>query len=81
MSLTAISKHLNVLERAGLIARRRDAQRKLCRLEAGRLKEIAEWVETYRSHWEQSFERLDGLLEEMKREESRHGRKKARSLR
>src|SRR5258705_1277900 len=62
MSLPAISKHLKVLERAGLIARGRDAQKRPCRLEAGRLKEVAEWVADYRRFWEQSFNRLDAYL-------------------
>lgn len=66
MSQPAISKHLRVLERAGLISRGRDAQRRPCRLEARPLAEANEWLETYRAYWEQSFERLDGLLEGMK---------------
>ena len=82
MSMPAISKHLKVLERAGLIARGREAQWRPCRLEADRLKEVAEWVETYRRFWTESFERLDDYLREMKNRESsnkkekRHGRKK-----
>jgi DNA-binding transcriptional ArsR family regulator len=67
MSLPAVSKHLKVLERAGLIARGRDAQRRPCRLEAGPLKEVAAFAERYRRHWEESFERLDEYLEVMKR--------------
>ena len=66
MSQPAISKHLKVLERAGLISRGRDAQRRPCRLEAQPLAEANEWLEKYREYWEQSFERLDGLLESMK---------------
>ncbi len=62
MSLPAISKHLKVLENAGLIARGREAQWRPCRLEAVRLKEVADWVEHYRAHWEASFDRLDGYL-------------------
>ncbi len=58
MSLPAISKHLKVLERAGLIARTRDAQWRPCRLEAGPLKEVADWAEGYRRFWEESFDRL-----------------------
>jgi DNA-binding transcriptional ArsR family regulator len=69
MSLPAISKHLKVLEKAGLIARGRDAQRRPCRLEAARLKEVAEWVADYRRFWEQSFNRLDDYLLEMQRKE------------
>ncbi|HLK37088.1 MAG TPA: metalloregulator ArsR/SmtB family transcription factor [Polyangiaceae bacterium] len=66
MSQPAISKHLKVLERAGLISRGRDAQRRPCRLEAQPLAEANEWLERYREYWEQSFDRLDGLLEGMK---------------
>ncbi len=76
MSQPAISKHLKVLERAGLISRGREAQRRPCRLEARPLKEVAEWVEGYRRFWEESFERLDALLDELKHKEKRHGRKK-----
>ncbi len=70
MSQPAISKHLKVLERAGLISRGRDAQRRPCRLEAQPLAEANEWLERYRECWEQNFERLDVLLEEMKAAES-----------
>ena len=66
MSQPAISKHLKVLERAGLVSRGRDAQRRPCRLEAKPLEEANEWLEKYRRYWEQNFERLDGLLEGMK---------------
>src|SRR6201991_4015749 len=66
MSQPAISKHLKVLERAGLISRGRDAQRRPCRLEARALEEANEWLERYRQCWEQNFERLDALLAEMK---------------
>src|SRR5271169_1111950 len=59
MSMPAISKHLKVLERAGLIARGREAQWRPCQLEAAPLKEVADWVLHYRSFWEQSFDRLD----------------------
>ena len=65
MTQPAISKHLKVLERAGLISRGRDAQRRPCRLEAQRLAEANDWLENYRTFWEQSFERLDGVLAEM----------------
>ena len=61
MSLPAVSKHLKVLERAGLIARGREAQWRPCRLEADPLKEVADWVEAYRRFWEQSQERYDRL--------------------
>lgn len=62
----AISKHLKVLERAGLISRRRDQQRRPCRIEAAPLAEIDGWLENYRKIWESNFQRLDDLLEEMK---------------
>jgi DNA-binding transcriptional ArsR family regulator len=76
MSQPAISKHLKVLERAGLITRGRQAQWRPARLEAGRLKEVAEWVERYRRNWEQSFERLDEYLVHLKQKEKKHARKK-----
>lgn len=69
MSLPAVSKHLKVLERAGLISRGRNAQWRPCRLEAGPLKEIADWVERYRHFWEGSFDRLDSYLQELQRNE------------
>lgn len=62
ISLPAISKHLKVLERAGLVSRGRDAQRRPCRLAAEPLHEIADWVETYRRFWEQRFDRLEAYL-------------------
>ena len=67
MSQPAISKHLKVLERAGLVSRGRDAQRRPRRLEAKPLAEATEWLEKYRRHWEENYERLDDLLDEMKR--------------
>ena len=73
MSLPAVSKHLKVLERAGLITRGREAQWRPCRLEAAPLKEVADWVEHYRGFWEQSFDRLDDYLREMKSKEEKHG--------
>ena len=75
MSLPAITKHLKVLERAGLIARGREAQWRPCRLEAGPLKDVADWVEHYRRFWEQSFDRLDDYLLELKQKEKKHDRK------
>jgi DNA-binding transcriptional ArsR family regulator len=63
MSLPAVSKHLKALERAGLITKGRDAQRRPCRLNAAPLKEVAVFAERYRQHWEQSFDRLDEYLE------------------
>lgn len=65
MSLPAISKHLKVLERAGLIARGRDAQWRPCRLQAAPLKEASDWIEQYRRFWEESFDRLDDYLHEL----------------
>ena len=73
ISQPAISKHLKVLERAGLIARGRDAQWRPCRLDAGPLKDVADWVEHYRSFWEQSFDRLDDYLRELQRKEKDDG--------
>ncbi len=79
MSQPAISKHLKVLERAGLISRSRDAQRRPCRLEARPLEEATEWLERYREFWEERFQRLDALLEEMKTEKKkRRGAKRDR---
>ena len=71
MSQPAISKHLKVLERAGLISRGRDAQRRPCRLEAQPLAAANEWLENYRRFWEGSFQRLDDLLHEMKSNEKK----------
>ena len=72
ISLPAVSKHLKVLERAGLIERGRSAQWRPCRLQAAPLKQVDEWVETYRRHWEERFDRLDEYLRELqaKAEES-----------
>jgi DNA-binding transcriptional ArsR family regulator len=66
MTQPAVSKHLKVLERAGLISRGRDAQRRPCRLEARPLKAATDWLENYRQYWEESFQRLDTLLDELK---------------
>ncbi|MGI8924156.1 MAG: ArsR/SmtB family transcription factor [Fimbriimonadales bacterium] len=79
MTQPAISKHLKVLEGAGLIARRRNAQWRPCRLVAGRLKDVADWVERYRENWEQSFDRLDAYLQEMKIQEPQKKEKKDES--
>src|SRR5215510_687874 len=76
MTQPAISKHLKVLERAGLISRSRDAQRRPCRLEAKPLAEATEWLERYRQYWETSFQRLDALLDEMKSDVKKRGRTK-----
>jgi DNA-binding transcriptional ArsR family regulator len=75
MTVRAISKHLKVLEHAGLITRGRDAQRRPCRIEAAPLKEATEWMERYREFWEESFDRLDEYLREMKTKENRNDRK------
>jgi len=75
MSLPAVSKHLRVLERAGLIARGREAQWRPCRLEAGPLKQVADFVERYRHIWEARLDRLDSYLQELKKKEKTHGRK------
>jgi DNA-binding transcriptional ArsR family regulator len=65
MSQPGVSKHLRVLEHAGLITRRREAQRRPCRLEAGPLKSAMEWLANYRAYWEASYQRLDALLDEL----------------
>jgi len=76
MSMPAISKHLKVLERAGLIARGREAQWRPCRLKADPLEDVAEWAEHYRRFWTESFDRLDDYLRELKNKEKKHGRGK-----
>src|SRR5687767_4299417 len=79
MSLVAVSKHLRVLERAGLIARRRDAQWRPCRIEASPLKEVADWAERYRHVWEERLDRLDSYLKQINKQEgTRHGRQQRR---
>jgi DNA-binding transcriptional ArsR family regulator len=75
MSMPAVSKHLRVLEKAGLIAQRREAQRRPCRLEPGPLKDVADWAERYRSIWEQRFDRLEAYLHELKAKEKKHARR------
>lgn len=65
MSLAAVSKHLKVLEKAGLISRGREAQWRPCKLEAAPLRDVAEFAEFYRRHWEQSLDRLDAYLQEL----------------
>lgn len=80
MTLPAVSKHLKVLESAGLIARGRDAQWRPCRLEAVPLKEIADWVEHYRRFWEETFDRLDEYLHQLQTmEKKKHDRRKNRN--
>jgi DNA-binding transcriptional ArsR family regulator len=82
MSQPAISKHLKVLERAGLISHIRDAQRRPRRLEAKPLAEATEWLERYREYWEGNYQRLDALLEEMKaKQKKRKPTKRWRTLR
>ncbi|MGA6983076.1 MAG: metalloregulator ArsR/SmtB family transcription factor [Candidatus Sulfotelmatobacter sp.] len=76
MSQPAVSKHLKVLERAGLISRGQDAQRRPRRLEARPLREATAWLENYRKFWESNFRRLDALLQEMQATEKVRGRKK-----
>jgi DNA-binding transcriptional ArsR family regulator len=75
MSMPAISKHLKVLERAGLITRGREAQWRPCTLKATPLKDAAEWLERYRRFWEESFDRLDNYLRELQAGEKKRGRK------
>lgn len=71
MTLPGVSKHLRVLQRAGLIEQGRHAQWRPCRLRAGPLKEVADWVEEYRRHWEESFDRLNEYLKELKQKGGR----------
>src|SRR5437588_12665880 len=78
MTQPAISKHLKVLERAGLISRGRDAQRRPCRLEAKPLGKASDWLEDYRRFWEGSFQRLDALLDEMKTKEQKKRKRSKR---
>jgi DNA-binding transcriptional ArsR family regulator len=75
MSLPAISRHLKVLERAGLIARGREAQWRPCRLEAGPLKDASKWLDEYRRFWEQSFDRLEDYLREVQEGEQKKEQK------
>jgi DNA-binding transcriptional ArsR family regulator len=81
MSLPAVSKHLKVLERAGLIARGREAQWRPCRLAAGPLKEAAEYTNHYRPFWEESFDRLEDYLRELKVHEKETAKKETRHVR
>jgi DNA-binding transcriptional ArsR family regulator len=77
MSKPAVSKHLRVLERAGLIAQRRDAQWRRCRIEAAPLKDIADWTEHYKHLWVGRLDRLDSYLHELKsKEKQKHARKR-----
>jgi DNA-binding transcriptional ArsR family regulator len=77
MSLPAVSKHLKVLERAGLIARSREAQWRPCQLDAGPLRDVAGWIERYRRFWTDSFDRLDDYLHGLKLKENNRGRKQS----
>jgi DNA-binding transcriptional ArsR family regulator len=81
MSMPAISKHLKVLERAGLIARGREAQWRPCRLQAAPLQDVARWVEHYRRFWEESFDRLDDYLRELKARDPKHREKEKKHVR
>jgi DNA-binding transcriptional ArsR family regulator len=76
ISLPGVSKHLKVLQRAGLIEQGRNAQWRPCRLRAAPLKLVADWVEHYRRFWDESFDRLDDYLKELQAKEKKHGRKK-----
>jgi DNA-binding transcriptional ArsR family regulator len=80
MSMPAVSKHLRVLERAGLIARGREAQWRPCRIEAGPIKEVADWAERYRALWEARLDRLDDYLKQLQTttKEKKHARKPRR---
>ena len=74
MTLPAVTKHLKVLQRAGLITQGRKAQWRPCRLEAGPLREVADWVENYRRFWDESFDRLDDYLNEHQGREEKQDR-------
>lgn len=76
MSQPAISKHLKVLEKAGLISRGRDAQRRPCRLEAAPLGELSGWLDRYREHWEERLDRLEALLADLQNQDKRRTRSK-----
>ena len=79
MSLPGVSKHLKVLQHAGLVVQGRDAQWRPCRIEAGPLKEVAEWTEHYRRLWEERLDRLDTYLQQLKAKENKHhGRRQRR---
>jgi len=78
MSLPAVSKHLKVLERAGLIVRSREAQWRPCHLEARPLQDVADWVEHYRRFWQESFDRLDEYLHKSKEKEKKNVGKQRR---
>jgi DNA-binding transcriptional ArsR family regulator len=77
MSMPAVTKHLKVLQRAGLITQGRQAQWRPCRLEAKPLREVADWVEKYRQFWEERLDRLEDYLEQLRAKEKKRGRKKS----
>lgn len=79
MSLPAVSKHLKVLERAGLIARSREAQWRRCRLDASPLRGVSDWLDEYREFWEQRFDRLEAYLAEIQKPEKKKGRARGRT--
>ncbi len=81
MSLPAVSKHLRVLQHAGLIAQGREAQWRPCKLQAGPLREVADWVEHYRKFWTESFDRLDDFLQDLKKKNTKRERKHVRKQR
>jgi DNA-binding transcriptional ArsR family regulator len=76
ISQPAISKHLKILERAGLIGRLRQAQNRPCSIQAAPLKEVADWADAYRQHWETSFDRLDTYLHDVQKKEATHAKRK-----
>jgi DNA-binding transcriptional ArsR family regulator len=76
MSLPAVTKHLKVLERAGLITRGREAQWRPCKLAAGPLRDVADWTEKYRRFWEESFDRLETYLHQLQAKEKKRARRK-----
>ncbi len=77
LSLPAISKHLKVLEKAGLVERSREAQWRPCRLQTKPLREVADWVDQYRRFWEERLDRLEAYLKDLQAQEKKHGRKKS----
>jgi DNA-binding transcriptional ArsR family regulator len=76
MSLPAVSKHLKVLEHAGLITRSREAQWRPCKIDAGALKDVDDWLERYRKLWEDRFDRLDAYLKELQGKEKKNGKRR-----
>ena len=81
MSMPAVSKHLRVLEQAGLITRRREAQFRHCQIDATPLKDVADWADRYRHIWEQRLDRLDAYVAQLKRKKAQHDRKRHRKSR